>query len=426
MRPTWMIALLALVALAGCLDNDSDTSPEPSAPLPSVTDLPCEASNLGQGTTDNLRMLSHVAFEDAYSRDIDIAGDLVLSPGGNGLGIIDLSNPSDLGIVSELRQIGGELDVKFTPDNQTALLGGGNGIILVDIQDPANPYVQGYWNFSQAPGAPDLIQDPINTATLNAHMIYSERIAGEDWVFLAPNSNSGVWILKLLGEPGNRSLEWVAQTMPLQGSALGPHDMWVTYDTHDEAWLLYSADSFEGWTVFNVDNPETPQLVGGLIRPETGYTHTIQAEWIGDRRIVATIQEVGVSTLEIYDATNLMAPVLLATWVESATEAAQPQHNIQMVNGTLWMAHYSRGVFAFDLTSLGAVPGADTATLTPVAHYDPEIPHGGPTLDFSGVYDVVIHEGLVYISSYTGDLTGVASFAYGCYTPGDVLLTSTG
>ncbi|HET6398387.1 MAG TPA: hypothetical protein VFH47_02405, partial [Candidatus Thermoplasmatota archaeon] len=211
----------------------------------------------------------------------------------------------------------------------------------------------------------------------------------------------------------------------IQGGPLGPHDMWVTHD-EQAGWLLYSADGFHGWTVFNVDDPASPMLAGGLIRPETGYTHTIQAGWVDGRRLVATIQEVGVNVLQVFDATNLRAPVLLATWQMSVTDAVQPQHNIQIVNGTLYVAHYGAGIYVFDLRDAGTLPVAGTTSLRPVARFDPGMANSPSPLDFAGVYDVVVHEGLVYASAYSGPFRGVTVIGFGCMQPGDLKLTSTG
>jgi hypothetical protein len=437
MRSLLAASLVAAALLAGCsgssstdkpVDTLDDTVQDVYAPVRDLLQgVPCEATTSpASGTTDNIVHLANATFLEAYSRDIDIRGDLILSPGADGIGIMDISDPLNPVVLSELRDIGGELDVKFSPDNQTAILGVRAGVVLVDIRDVHDPRVMHNWTWSMAGGLPGVIQDPILGTQRNGHMVYSARIAEKDWVFVAPNANSGVWVLELVGEPGNQTLEFRAQTLPVQGGPLGPHDMWVTYDEAAGAWLLYSADGFHGWTVFNVDNPAAPMLVGGLIRPETGYTHTIQAGFVDGRRIVATIQEVGVNLLEVYDATNLRAPVLLATWSMGPTELVQPQHNIQIVNGTLYVAHYNSGVFVFDLRDAGTVPAAGSASFGPMGRWDPGNGHDAPAIDFGGIYDVVVHNGLVYASGYSGAGTGITVLGFGCLQPGDIKLTSTG
>jgi len=185
-------------------------------------------------------------------------------------------------------------------------------------------------------------------------------------------------------------------------------------------WLLYSSDGYHGWTVFNVNDPTAPELAGGIVRPETGYTHTIQAATVGDRRIVATIAEVGSNFLQVYDATNLQAPLLLASWQASPT-GVSPQHNFNIVNGSLYLAHYANGLYVFDLTQLPDIPAAGQLDFAPSAHYSTGAE--SPISLFSHFWDLVLWNGLLYGSSMED---GVHVIGYGCNTPGDSTLTSTG
>jgi hypothetical protein len=253
-------------------------------------------------------------------------------------------------------------------------------------------------------------------------MLYTARIADEDWLFLAPNTSTGVWILRIVGEPAERRLEFVTQTLPVEGGPLGPHDMFVQQDGLDGNWYVYSSDGYHGWTVFNVNDPTNPTLAGGIVRPETGYTHTIQAGIVAGRRIVATIAEVGANYLQVYDATNLNAPVLLAAWQASPASTA-PQHNFQIVNGSLYLAHYTAGFYVFDLTQLPAVPAVGTLDFAPKAHYSTGDEGTATALSFDYFWDIVLWNGMLYGSSMRD---GVHVVGYGCNAPGDAGVTSTG
>jgi hypothetical protein len=262
----------------------------------------------------------------------------------------------------------------------------------------------------------------------NAHMMYTVLIGEEQWMFLAPNSNTGVWILKIVGEGNTRSLEFVTTTQPIEGGPLGPHDMYVQFDPVLKSWLVYSADGFHGWEVFDVSDPTSPEMVGGIIRPEGGYTHTIQAAQINGRRIVATIAEVGVNILEVYDATNLRAPILLGVWniatfgTPNPAGLTYPQHNFNIVDGKMYLAHYGSGLFVFDLTKLPSTPVLGTLDLEPIAHYASAQAQSGPT-SFNEFWDIVVKDGLVYGSNR---VNGVHVIGFGCLDVGNPLLTSDG
>jgi len=433
MRTMWVVSSVLLVAsMAACVGPDTPlpTGGQDPANVAAVkaaayaqinalmAGVPCEVSTVGESTSANLKYLSNVTFEKGGTESLDTHGDLMIAAnGGAGMALIDVADPLHprfLGNYTESKSFG---DVKISPDNMTALGGTGDSIDVIDIRDPANPVRTSKWMLSSA-GRPD-------EGTLNAHMLYTAAIDGEQWVFVAANNNDGVWILKLVGEPGARKLEFVTSTLPVEGGPLGPHDMWVTYDPDAKKWLLYSADGYHGWAVFDVSDPAKPAFAGGLVRPESGYTHTIQAAKVNGKRLVATIAEVGFNVLEVYDATNLMAPVLLATWHVSedsdTPQPAAPQHEFNIVGGQLYLGHYANGFYVFDLKKLPTTPLVGTAELRPVAHYS--VGPVGPATLFSQIWSVDLINGVLYASSMS---KGVLIVGYGCNVAGDETLTSTG
>src|SRR5687768_3619255 len=254
MRSPSALLVLALLA-AGCLDAGDDALGDgPGVDLPDlgalVADLPCEAPFDDVGTTENLRQLSLTEFDgESGPQEIDVAGDLLLAARDMGFSTVDVSDPLLPVVVGHYGDAGGMLDVKFTPDNLTAIVSSYDNIDLVDVRDPAEPRQVGRWTFDQV-GSP-----PSGMNGQNAHMVFPARIAGEDWVFLAPQSSTGVWVLKLTGTPDARGLEFVTTTLPLQGGVSGPHDIFVQFDELLQAWVLYSADAFLGWTAFDVSDP---------------------------------------------------------------------------------------------------------------------------------------------------------------------------
>jgi hypothetical protein len=423
--------LLAVAAVSGCLDEDGglgaagpdgllSTDPFEAARL-RLAGVPCEA-DVGPGTSANLLPLAQMQFEEGGTGDIDVRGPLLASTRS----LHDITDPLHPVLVADFGalEIPASGDIKFLADNRTLVSGTSGGLLLIDARDPHDPVIEARWNFTEFTG----INLPGGSLFLNAHMVYTARIGGTDWVFLAPNSNSGVWILRVDGEPGSRTMSYVTQTLPVEGGPLGPHDMFVHQDPFTGDWLLYSADGFHGWTVFDVNDPAAPQPVGGWAAPQPGYTHTIQSARLGERRIVVTIAEVGENLLQVFDASVLQAPLLLATW-QVEPLATTPQHNLNIVGDYLYVAHYGYGMYVFDLNDAGALPLLGATSFQPVAHYDP-VPGGTPYVagigGFEAVYDVVLQDGLLYVSGFSDPVNGVDVLGFGCIVPGDATQFSIG
>lgn len=442
MRNSLLLTILMLGAgLAGCSNaGDSDSPAGKDAvtdPWPAIQDMmadvPCEATS-GGDTSANLLQLANITYaeEAGIHGEIDIRGNLLLHAryAQGGFEMVDISNPSypiDLGAFDYNGADDGDaLDVKFSPDNATALVGLGSGILMVDVRDTANPRVVGQWNFTDA----TIATDPAPRVFQNAHMFYTARIDGVDWVFLAPNTNTGVWMLRLEGTPDARTLTYVTQTLPVEGGPLGPHDIFVTKDEMDGNWYLYSADGFHGWTAFNVNDPANPMFAGGIANPAEGaYTHTVQTQWVNGRRLVASIGEIGANALRVYDATVLTAPVFLGAWQadpgagspeQAGDGSAAAEHNFNIVGGKLFLSYYNYGMYVIDLNALSGLPGVGTAELTPVAHYGNNGEAGGGTVN---IWDTVIKDGILYLGDIQG---GLVVIGYGCHAVPDPMLTSTG
>jgi hypothetical protein len=252
-------------------------------------------------------------------------------------------------------------------------------------------------------------------------MLYAYNVQGREIVLLAPNTNTGVWILELAGPPGHRELKLLSKFGENINGPLGPHDMWVTFDEDLQKPVLYVANGFAGWLAADISDPANPIMLGGalpMLDPYQGYTHTIQAAKIGGKRIVVTMAEVGLNALKVYDASDFRVPILLGTWTSKPVPIA-PEHNLQIVNETLFLAHYKEGMYAFDLAQIPSVP--TPAGLAPIAHFAVG-PDPGLGLNFGDVWDVVVHDGLIYLSEID---FGVHVVGFGCMPPAPGL-SSTG
>jgi hypothetical protein len=140
--------------------------------------------------------------------------------------------------------------------------------------------------------------------------------------------------------------------------------------------------------------------------------------------LVATIGEVGVNIFKVYDATNLRVPLLLSVYQASPGQGSTaPEHNFNMVGGKLYLSYYSLGMYIFDLTKLSGTPGVGTSEMQPIAHWgnNGETPPG-PT-QFTGIWDTVLKDGIIYLSDISGGLIVVG---FGCNDAPNPALTSRG
>ncbi|MHB8585666.1 MAG: LVIVD repeat-containing protein [Thermoplasmatota archaeon] len=432
-------AVLTLL-LAGCVTqpvSTASTTTLTSAAASAVTahlatlmsGIACQASSVSNtATSSNLKLLANITYDKGMHGELDARGDYLLSAryslgGFDVSNIADPANPVLLGKFQSKEQTA--YDVKWMPDNLTAIVGHQKTVDLVDVSPlmqpgltPAiieerniTPRLISTWT--------DTIAAPQGGGETNMHMMTAVRIAGTDWVFIAPNDNNGVILLKLTGTGDGRKLEYVSNIgTDVPGGPIGPHDMSVVWDGILHKPILYIANGFEGWRAYDVSDPAKAVMLATM--PNFGaaqaYTHTVIGQKVGDRRLVATIQEVGVNTLTIWDATDFSKPVPIAQWRADATNPTTPEHNIQILDGRLYMAHYTYGMFVFDLTKVGTTP--IVTQIQPIAHFAPPVPATGSgslgPLGFSNVWDVVVNHGIVYVNDIE---SGTYSVGFGCLQP---------
>ncbi len=415
---------LSLALVAAVLGSFPASARDPFAEAKkALKDVPCNAPSVTETeTSKNLKVLSKLPWPavDMSGGEIDIQGNVLISfyreSLGYGLLVFDISDPTEPILASKIETgPNTPYDAKLTSDGKTAIVGIGGvfaasnalglaGVVAVDVSDPYKPKITDEW-ISTRPG-------PLQ----NGHMVFTEKIGGEHWVWIAPNEGSGAWSLRLEGPASKRKFVYVGQTFPVEGGPLGPHDIFVQKDKLLKKWVLYAADGYHGWLAFDVSDPAAPVPLGGFTHPSTGYTHSIQAAIVDGRRIVVTTEEVGVNLMKVYDATDLLLPTPIGYWYSESGSPAASQHNFQIVGHNMYEAHYSEGMYAFDLRDLAERTAADFGPITPVGHLvDPD----------AVFWDVVVGKGLLYLTDYTTG-GGLQVAGFGCMTPGDPRLTSTG
>ena len=426
MRP--LTVLVAVLVLAGCV------APLGDAPAPAdvaagdawervralLADVPCEAAVVGKETSENLLPLANLAFpeESGSHGEMDVRGDLALVSrySAGGFEVVDLADPADPKVLAvfELPETVA-LDVKWMPAGDAAVVGDRGKVHLVDLRDPANPVLAATFDEAAEGLRP-----------YQSHMLHAWAAAdGTEYVYVATQSGRApMYVLERDGWTLAHAGQYAFSPVLASDPALGQHDMTVYHDEILGEPVLYVAEGALGWSAADLADPANPQRIGGTLSPEpgAGYTHTVRVEFLDGKRIVVTMQEVGQNSLKVYDATDLRAPVLLARWNADPARPHIPQHNIQLLDGMLYLAHYTEGVYVFDITGLvGGPPLAGSATMAPVAHWAVEEPDEPSALGFANVWDVVLSKGILYASDSSD---GVTSIGFGCLAAGDPALTA--
>lgn len=382
-------------------------------------DVPCEAE-VGAETSANLLALSNLAFpEEAGAHgEIDIRGDLALVARNQmgGFEVVDLADPTNLTVLSTFAlDETGALDVKWMPEGDAAIIGDGGKVHLVDMRDPSNPVLASTFDETEA-----------GLAAYQSHMVTPWKFEdGSEFVYVATQTGRAPmyvlqrdgWNLTYVGQYG------MTPVLP-SDPALGQHDMTIYHDELLDAPVMYVAEGLLGWSAADLSDPANPTRIGGSVslEPGVGYTHTIRVEFVDGKRIVATMAEVGANTLKIYDATDLAAPILLARWNADPTTPHAPQHNFQLKDGMLYLAHYTHGVYVFNVSSvMRGPPVVGTLDMQPVAHFAVESPGEGGALGFANVWDVALVKGVIYVNDMANGFTSVG---FGCLAPGDLNATA--
>lgn len=419
-RSTAAAVLLSCALLAGCLAPAGETSSSTrgasdvvAALKAELAGVPCDdaAKSLKLLAQDKLEMRpgaghGELAIADSFDHHRVLAALARYNKGGVDLvDVTDPLHPKQLSSWEPASDANRALDVKFSSDNATLVIGSDLAIRLLDVRDPSAPRLDSELKLSRT----------------QAHMVVVFPIGGQDRVAAFKGEGRDLEIFKLVGAPGARTL---AKESTLQLTVAGErtgqdlltsHDGWFTIDPLTHKPWLYVASSWDGVAIVDVSDPARPTLVTKWANedPFQGYTHTAQAFVKDKKRFVVAVQEVGANALKVWDATDLsFPPRLVAYWHVRDQDPSSSQHDLNLVGTRLYMAHYGEGIFAFDLSKVGG--GMTPETLVPSAHL---------AAGEGGSWDVVIRDGVVYTSEI-GE--GLRVLGHGCLTPGDLAASSTG
>ncbi len=387
-----MAVLLLTVGLAGCLGGADDTdstadgldTPEQASLLERMTADGADHDHANPAEHDvayDMEMLDHEPLAEPGKQSgthaLAIREDLLFAAStlgdDPGFSILDVSDPNDMTVLGEFRQanaVGGDRSITVSEDGQWVFLANEGdlenmepGIRVIDVSDPTSPEQVSYL--------------PVEGGV---HTIETITLDGTIYVFAL---NYGVQTFQLVETPTGPQLVKVGQ-YTLAGTELAnppqydnpgnypswglravyAHDM-RAFDDPEAGPLLYIAYAYQGLQVLSIENPAAPQPVGDWVPGGDAapwYTHTVEAQWIGDRRIVVVGSEVfearhneTASPLWILDMTDLAEPELLSTWTNPAGTGSQEllfsAHFFRMEDGIIHLSHYHGGVWQIDVST---------------------------------------------------------------------------
>ncbi len=262
---------------------------------------------------NRLNLLSHLPMPDV-SWDVWAYHDSVTNKdyaliGSNGLTIVDITDPSNPFQVSNVTGVS-EFDHKVWKNYvYTASGSGTNGTLgyIIDISDPTNPNL-----VDSFPSAHNLFID-------DKGFMYA--------------SNPGVIIYDLNNDPTNPDSLW-------KGGVEG-HDVTVVGD------LLYDFHGRYGTNIYDVSDRSNPKLLSYINDPDLEYHH--QGWTSKDGKYLYICDELAVSgawDISVWDITNLDDPEKLGGFADNSATV----HNLFVIDDWGYTSYYAAGVRVFDLS----------------------------------------------------------------------------
>lgn len=276
-------------------------------------------------------------------------------------------------------------DVKVSADGAFAVasleLGGpSNGIVVLDLSDPASPTMVSHYT-SQLDGG--------------VHNLWIERIDGTDYAFVvvAIGDHQGVHILDL----SNRAVP-VDVALFYGGSS-------VVHDVYVRDGLAFLSHWDAGLVILDVGNgimgggPDNPIEVG-RVQTQGGNTHNAwywperALVFVGEEQFPPPERSDEVGVMHVVDVSDLTRPVEVATY---GVPGVTP-HNFWLDEDRdiLFAGWYEAGLRAIDVT--GELSGDLSAQGRELGSVLPSGERGGPS-----IWAPQIHDGLIYLSDiYNG------------------------
>lgn len=461
-----LIALAALVLMAGCIGTDEDDLPgedeEQAAWLFEDFIVPDHDHEDPQAqghaySSPTMQQVAHHQLLDetapSYIGELDSAAGMTAvaivgqgsTPGFVLLDTEDPENPQKLSRVEAPESYA--VDVKLTDDGAYALLatqqvtsripeggppssadavpwGASNGFLVYDLEDPTDPELVHF--------------QPVEP--LGCHLVTHATIGDAEYVWCVAQS---ITTFTFQREPTPTTAKigtyWPTDEEGLDafledpGTGATPHDMTYREDPKDGTPLLSISHWDLGAVVLDVTDPQAPtelaRWTGEGAEHYHGYVHSAMPALVDGQRVLVVTPE----TLEDVQAPIWVLdiddweedPELIAEWVNPGGHTSQglpmTVHQLQIVDEQLYLAYNHNGVWVFDLAAIiehgGSAPdnreilGAHMPETDGIPRWDRDaFPMGIPA-----VWDVNVVDGYIlgtdrytglHVMHYEGDPAG--------------------
>ncbi len=276
----------------------------------------------------SIQLLGKIEFQQNITEVwgyVDSAGkEYALVGFGGGIHIVDASNPQEPVLVATVDTVPG-FDVKVWQNYAYTVNGGGNGLGgIIDLTDPTDPKVVG--NFP------------------SGHNIF---IDDSGYMYL-DTGNLQLRIFNLNPDPMIPTLVWSG----------GPND------GHDATVIgnrLYDFSGFGGTNIYNVTNPASPQLLGGITATFISFHHSGWPTEDGNFLFICNELAIkGDPDLTVWDIRDLNNP----QFVTEIDDEEDNIHNLYIIGGFAYTSYYNAGFRIYDVsdpTDLKLVGEFDTS-----------------------------------------------------------------
>lgn len=227
-----------------------------------------------------------------------------LAAGGQGLKIVDVSDPKAPALRGSLALEGEARDV-IVDGSRAFVACGAGGLRIIDVVDPSSPRARGTWTAS----------GEVNHLALSGTTLYiAAGSAGLSIVDIDPVSAPAAL--------GSLALEGTAEGIALAGR------------------YAYLADGSSGLRVIDVSDSATPRLAAALTA--SGYCRSVSCR--GKYLCTGNLYDGG---YQLYDISNPAAPTLLST---NKYTMYNESWNVILQEGLLAVVDYFSGIFFMDIS----------------------------------------------------------------------------
>lgn len=254
-----------------------------------------------------------------------------------GLAVVDVTVPEAPEVVAEAPVVSSGIynDVKLldVAGSRYALMASSqDGLVVYDVTDPRAPVLESVW-----PGDEAVTEYDVHTLVVDddRDVVYLARIESED----ADGRGPGGLDIVDLSDPS--APVW------LGGIDAGAWDGRFVHDLFVRDELAYLCAWESGLVIADVDDPENVTVVGRYDDYERRTSHSVWVEPIGDRLVAAHGDEDWDAHLRLLDVTDPASPTLLGEW---RTRPEVSLHNVMLLDGRVYAAHYQDGVRIVDAT----------------------------------------------------------------------------